>query len=91
MELNLERNEWRGCPFCGGPVEFDGSIAIYNRLYKGKCSECGMMFAYQEEHEHLEVDFKGLEMKAVYYSRYVQVNKPFHEVWNRRVNDEQAD
>lgn len=84
--LNVDKR-FRGCPFCGDRVEFDNSIAVYNRLWQGKCAGCSMMFAYQEEHEPLENVFGGLAMKEVYYQTYVRRNKPFEEVWNERVND----
>lgn len=85
----MSEAELKSCPFCGGNVEFEASFAIYNRLWQGKCINCGMMFAYQEEHEPLTNDFTVLGMKEVYYHRMVAKNKPFEEVWNGRVEDEQ--
>lgn len=84
----METVELKRCPFCNGNVEFEASAAVYNRRYHGKCLSCGMEFAYQEEHEPLEIDYKGLQMKHVYYNRLALMNKPFFEVWNRRADDE---
>ena len=76
------------CPFCGGEVIFERTMAVYNATFHGECQECGMVFEYTEKHEVLEKDIPAWGMKEVYYKIKVQKNAPFEEAWNRRATDE---
>ena len=79
--------ELKLCPFCGGAVEFDSDIAIYNRKIFGKCLSCEMMFMYQERHEPLELHQRNGDLPVVTTLKAMtRLNAPFEEVWNRRVD-----
>ena len=79
--------ELKLCPFCGGAVEFDTDMAIYNRRIYGKCRECEMCFMYQERHEHTELHKRNGDLPVVTTLKSMTaLNAPFEEVWNRRVS-----
>ncbi len=80
--------ELKPCPFCGGTVEFEPTIAIYNALIKGKCLECGMVFEYQEKHEQYKLEQRNGNLPVITcFELYTRLNAPFEDVWNRRAND----
>ena len=84
--------ELKLCPFCGGAVEFDSDVAIYNRRFYGKCQECEMCFMYQERHEHTELHhFNGDLPVVTTLKSMTALNAPFEEAWNRRVSTDITD
>lgn len=83
----MNDNELKPCPFCGGAIEVEPTIALYNRRIKAKCLECGMEFAYQERHEENVIIHRNGNLKVVTHLTSMKaLNAPFDVVWNRRVN-----
>ena len=78
--------ELKLCPFCGGAVEFDLNMVIYNRRITGQCQNCGMCFMYQEQYEHIELHQRNGDLPVVTTLKSMRaLNAPFEEVWNSRV------
>lgn len=67
------------CPFCGGPIRFEQSSAVYNRRVNGECMKCGMQFSYQEEYDELLGGNRVM---------YVPMKATFEEIWNSRIPED---
>lgn len=90
FRYNKKDNHLKRCPFCNGAVEFEMSAAVYNRLVKGQCSQCGMMFAYQEQHEHIELHKLNGDLPVVTTLKQMRaLNAPFEVVWNSRIGEKE--
>ena len=90
-ELNLQANPSnnKGCPFCGNSVEFNSTMAVYNRRIMGRCNGCGMIFIYQEEHEHMQLKHYNGDLPVVTTLKAMRaLNAPFERVWNSRMGEE---
>ena len=86
LRVNPSNN--KGCPFCGNSVEFDSTIAVYNRRIMGRCNGCGMIFIYQEEHEHMQLKHYNGDLPVVTTLKAMRaLNAPFEHGGNSRMGE----